>query len=93
MPCICINEKRAIRRCERSFGFYRELNRALDYLPLTCYKSEFGHVQKKTVFYHSRNGIDLSGDGVGIFDYLAGAIENEISFIRNVRFTITSKSN
>ena|SRR5215469_7497463 len=93
LPGTHLAEERAILRCERTFGFHLQLDGALEYLPLTCNNSEFSHVKKKTVFYHSRNGINLSGDRVGIFYNLTEAIENKISFICNVGFTISSGSN
>ena len=45
------------------------------------YQSALCHVQKKTVLYNPYNIPNGCGEGIGILDFAALAIENQISFL------------
>ena len=47
------------------------------------YQSPLCHVQKKTVFYNPHNIPNGCGQGIGILDFAALAIQNQISFVGN----------
>ena len=52
------------------------LDRAFEDSLLSRNQSKIGHAQEETMFYYSGDGIDLTGDRVGVIDEHAGTIED-----------------
>src|ERR1700740_3822409 len=71
---------------------YESLDFALDPLLLTCNNSEIGHVKEEAMFHYSDYGIDLGGNCVRAFEKKTGAVENKITFIGDVRSTVSIRS-
>ena len=45
---------------------------------------ETGHVEEEAVLHHAYDGADGGGEGCGILDYAAVAIEDQIAFVGDV---------